>query len=186
MWFACDLWRYTNFFWLIGWFFGRPFVKRFALCYRTVVCHVLSCLSVTLVYCGQTVGCITMTLGMQVGLDPGHIVLDEDPAPPQRGTTSTNFRPTSIVAKRSPISATAELLSVIVSKRDRLLSLSASCGVNNGGCDRRCDDSVDGPVCSCPAGFELDKRDRSTCHGEYLYFTVHTAKHNASWSILNT
>jgi len=28
-----------------------PFVKRFALCYRTVVC-----LSVTLVYCGQTVG----------------------------------------------------------------------------------------------------------------------------------
>jgi len=28
--------------------FGRPFLKRFALCYRTVV------LFVTLVYCGQT------------------------------------------------------------------------------------------------------------------------------------
>jgi len=33
--------------------FGRPFVKWFALCYRTVVC--LLCLSVTLVYCGHTV-----------------------------------------------------------------------------------------------------------------------------------
>ena len=37
--------------------FGRPFVKRFALCYQTVIS--LSCLSVTLVYCGQTVGWIT-------------------------------------------------------------------------------------------------------------------------------
>ena len=35
--------------------FGRPFVKRFALCYWTVVClSCLSVLSVTLVYCGQT------------------------------------------------------------------------------------------------------------------------------------
>jgi len=49
---------------------GRPFVKRFALCYRTVVLSVcLSvCLSVTLVYCGQTVGWIKMKLGMQVCL----------------------------------------------------------------------------------------------------------------------
>jgi len=63
--------------------FGRPFVKRFALCYQTVVClSVLSCLSVTLLYCGQTVGQIKMKLGMQVGLGPGHIVLDGDPAPP--------------------------------------------------------------------------------------------------------
>jgi len=41
----------------------------------------LSVLSVTLVYCGQTVGWIKMKLGMQVGLGPGHIVLDGDPAP---------------------------------------------------------------------------------------------------------
>ena len=41
----------------------------------------LSCLSVTLVYCGQTVGRIKMKLGMQVGLVPGHIVLGGDPAP---------------------------------------------------------------------------------------------------------
>ena len=66
--------------------FGRPFVKRFALCYRTV----------TLVYCGQTVGWIKMKLGMQVGLGPGHIVLDGNPAPlPQRGT-APNLRPISI------------------------------------------------------------------------------------------
>jgi len=47
--------------------FGRPFVKRFALCYRSVVLSV--CLSVTLVYCGQTVGRIKTKLGMQVGLE---------------------------------------------------------------------------------------------------------------------
>ena len=59
------------------WHFGRPFVKRFALCYRTVVCSVLSvCLSVTFVQCVQTVGRIKMKLGMQVGLGPRHIVLD--------------------------------------------------------------------------------------------------------------
>ena len=37
-------------------------------------------MSVTLVYCGQTVGWIKMELGMQVDLGPGHIVLDRDPA----------------------------------------------------------------------------------------------------------
>jgi len=46
----------------------------------------LSCLSVTLVYCGQTVGRIKMKLGMQVGLGPGHDVLDGTTSPPQRGT----------------------------------------------------------------------------------------------------
>ena len=60
-------------------FAGRPFVKRFALCYRTVVCPV--CLSETFVYCGQTVRWIKMKLGMEVGLGPGHNVLDEDPPP---------------------------------------------------------------------------------------------------------
>jgi len=42
----------------------------------------LSVLSVTLTYCGQAVGWIKMKLGIQVGLGPGHIVLDGDPAPP--------------------------------------------------------------------------------------------------------
>ena len=59
--------------------FWRRFVKRFALCYRTVVMTVclsvclsvlscpllLSCLSVTLVYCGQTAGWIKMPFGME-------------------------------------------------------------------------------------------------------------------------
>ena len=48
-----------------------------------------------------------MTLGREVGLSPGH-VLDGDPPLP-RGH-SPNFWAMSIVAKRSPISATAEHL----------------------------------------------------------------------------
>ena len=47
-----------------------------------------------------------MPLGKEVGLGPGHTVLDGDialAAPP-------HFRAMPIVAKRSPISATAELL----------------------------------------------------------------------------
>jgi len=65
--------------------FGPLFVKRFALCYRTVVLCVLSCLSVTLVHCGQTVRWIKMPLGMEAGLGPGHILLDRDPPTPHRG-----------------------------------------------------------------------------------------------------
>ena len=58
---------------------------RFALCYKTVVCRVcpvVSVLSVTLVYYGQTVGWIRMPLGMEVGLGPGQIVLDGRPGSP--------------------------------------------------------------------------------------------------------
>ena len=75
------------------------------------------CLSVTLVYCGQTTGWIKMPLGTEVGLGPGDTLLDGDSASPYgKGHSSTptfrpmSFWPTSIVAKRSPISATAELL----------------------------------------------------------------------------
>jgi len=116
-------------------------------------CLVLSVLSVTLGYCGQTVGWIKMKLGKQIGLGPGHfvldggpapsppkghspifgpcllwptagwikmplgrevglgpgnIVLDGDPAPFPRRGTAPHFGSMSIVAKRSPISATAE------------------------------------------------------------------------------
>jgi len=43
-------------------------------------------------HCRQTVEQIKMNLGMQVGLGPGHIVLDGDPAPlPQRVTAPTQF-----------------------------------------------------------------------------------------------
>ena len=47
----------------------------------------------------QTVGWIKMKLGMEVGLNPGHMVLDGDPAPSKRGT-APNFWPMSVVAKR--------------------------------------------------------------------------------------
>jgi len=53
-----------------------------------------------------------MPLGVEVGISPGHIMLDGDPArpPPEKKLLSKppNFRPMSIVAKRSPICATAE------------------------------------------------------------------------------
>ena len=66
-------------------FFGRPFVKRFALCYRSVVC--LSDLSVHVcdvraLWPNGWSGRIKIKLGMQVGRGPGHIELGRDPAPP--------------------------------------------------------------------------------------------------------
>jgi len=56
------------------------------------VCPLCPVLSVTLVYCDQTVGRIQMKLGVWVGLDPGHIVSDGDPAsPPRKGGTAPQF-----------------------------------------------------------------------------------------------
>jgi len=72
------------------WFvFGRPFLKQFTLCYD----HCLSCLSVTLVYCCQTVGWIRMLLGVEAWCGsrpwPRHTVLDGDPpSPMKRGTAA--------------------------------------------------------------------------------------------------
>jgi len=44
------------------------------------------------VYCGQTAGWIKMALRMEVGLGPGHMVLDGDPAPiPKKGTQPPIF-----------------------------------------------------------------------------------------------
>jgi len=53
---------------------------------------------------------------VEVDLRPGDIVLDGDTAPPtERGTATTpTFGSVSVVAKRSPISATAELLFLFV------------------------------------------------------------------------
>ena len=52
----------------------------------------LSCLSVTLVHCGQTVGRIKMKFGIQVGLGHGHTVLDGDRAlPTKRGIATPTF-----------------------------------------------------------------------------------------------
>ena len=54
------------------------------------------------VYCGQTAGWMKLVLGMEVGLSPGDlVVLDGDPAPPQKGVRAPpQFWPISVVAKR--------------------------------------------------------------------------------------
>jgi len=47
---------------------------------------------------------IKMPLSTEVDLSPGQIVLDGDPAPPERGTAAAaSFQPMSVVVKRSPI-----------------------------------------------------------------------------------
>jgi len=74
--------------------FGQPFVKWFTLCYQDHCPVCLCCLSVMLVYCGQTVGWMKMPLGTAEGLGPCNILLDGDPAPPsKRGTAAPSFRP---------------------------------------------------------------------------------------------
>ena len=72
----------------------------------------LSCLSVSDVGVLWPNGSMDQEpLGTEVGLGPGDIMLDGDPAPPRKGAQQPpTFRPMSIAAKRSPISATAELL----------------------------------------------------------------------------
>ena len=60
-------------------------------------------MSVTLVYCGQTVGWIKMKLDTEVCLGRDHIVLDGHlPLPPQkkRGKAAPNFRPMSVVGPK--------------------------------------------------------------------------------------
>jgi len=45
-------------------------------------------------YCGQMAGWIKMALGTEVGLGPGDVVLDGDPAPSQKGAHQPpNFGP---------------------------------------------------------------------------------------------
>jgi len=70
------------------------------------------------VCCGQRFGWIKMPLGTEVDLGPGHTVLHGDPSTPRKGAQQPpTFRPMSIVAKRSPISATAELLFIKTTTR---------------------------------------------------------------------
>ena len=52
-----------------------------------------------------------MPLGTEVGLSPGDIMLDGDPAPPtERGTAAPPALSVHVALAPSPISATAELL----------------------------------------------------------------------------
>lgn len=43
--------------------------------------------------------------------------------------------------------------------------IAATCMVNNGGCQKRCKDAANGPICSCPSGYELHQDQRS-CLGK--------------------
>jgi len=110
---------WTSFRWVCVQVFGR---------YGTVV---LSVLSVTLVYRGQTAGRIKMSLGTKAGLSPGDIVLDGDPAPPRKGAEQPpTFLPMFVVAKRSLIWATAEPLFRIITTKECLkwvYSVSVKC-----------------------------------------------------------
>jgi len=69
--------------------------------WMTVMSCLSVCLSMTLVYCGQTVRWVKMKLGTEVELGPGHIVLDRHPVPTKRGNFKfPNFRPMSVMVKR--------------------------------------------------------------------------------------
>jgi len=74
----------------------------------------LSVLSVTLVYCGQTVGWIKMKLPHGRARPRPHCVRWGPCSSTERGTAAPVFRPMPIVANRSPVSATAELLLLLV------------------------------------------------------------------------
>ena len=72
---------------------GRPFVKRFDLCHRTVVLSVcLYCLSVCNVGVLSPNGWTDQDETWHAGrLGPGHIVLEGDPAPPLSKGNSPQF-----------------------------------------------------------------------------------------------
>ena len=66
----------------VGWGLSSPSPKRAEAPFLAHVC------------CGQTAGWIKMPLGTMVGLSPGNIVLDGDPAPPPKnGTQPPIFGP---------------------------------------------------------------------------------------------
>jgi len=61
------------------------------------------------------IGGLAALLATEADLSPGHIVLDGDPDPLlQKGAHALTFKPISVVAKRSPISVTAELLLLFI------------------------------------------------------------------------
>jgi len=72
-----------------------------------------------------------------IGLGPGDIVLDGDPASPRTGELQSPildpslFRPMSIVAKRSPIIATAELLLELARPPEERITKKMQCTGND-------------------------------------------------------
>ena len=76
-----------------------------------------------LVYCGQTVGWIKTKLGMEVGLGPGHTVLDGDPALPRI------FRPFLLWpnVRPSQLLLSTRLLFRVISGRTGTAGIIAAC-----------------------------------------------------------
>jgi len=94
------------------WFGGRPRPRRHCVKWGSSFPRKGHCTPhfTAHVYCGEMAGWIKMLLNTEVDLGPGHIVLD-GPSSPQKGAEQPpSLQPLSVVAKRSPISATAELL----------------------------------------------------------------------------
>jgi len=60
-----------------------------------------------------------MPIGTEVGLVPRHSVLDGDPAPPEGAQHPIHFSAYVYCGQRSPISASAELLSRCASGQTR-------------------------------------------------------------------
>ena len=71
------------------------------------------------VYCGQMAGWMKTPPGAEVGLGTGHIVLDGVPAPAKGAQQPPLFGP-CLLWPRSPISATAELLYIILDIQNTL------------------------------------------------------------------
>ena len=92
---------------LTTWYRGRPWFTRHSVRWGTLsplTGHSHPQFSAN-VRCGQTAGCTKMPLGIEVGLGPGDIVFDGDPAARKKAhPPPPNFRPMSIVAKRLNVS----------------------------------------------------------------------------------
>ena len=67
-----------------------------------------------LVCCGQRAGWTKMSLGTKVGLGQAALCYMGTQVPFSKRTQPPNFRPMSVVAKQSPISATAEHLFLVL------------------------------------------------------------------------
>jgi len=89
--------------------FERPFVKRFALCYWTVVLSVCPVCNVGVLWPNGWMDHNATWYRGRPRPRP-HYVRWGPSSPMERGSAPPTFRPTSIVAKRSPISATAGLV----------------------------------------------------------------------------
>jgi len=108
-------------------------------------------------------------LGSEVGLGPGNSVLHGEPAPPRKGVElSLTFHPMSIVATRSPISETAELLlttAIWFHSRSR---------------------SIERKWSIFPIVYASAKLEEETAIGVYVCAAMLSLRHTDRWTVCNT